>query len=139
MSRWTTFDEETSSALRSKLPDEAVVELSATSAMEHAVRPREIVVAVLPARELGQAGLAVFRWNKIPTIATPPVPVPAQIDETPSVAITPEEVPAPPPAEVKHPSRQIRATGFLGLTDEAFDDEVEAQEKKSWWKRFWEE
>jgi hypothetical protein len=32
-----------------------------------------------------------------------------------------------------------RAGGFLGLRDEAvFDDEV-AEEKKGWWRKFWDE
>jgi hypothetical protein len=62
----------------------------------------------LPCRGLGQTALAVFRWNRIPT-------------------------PAPPPA----PRANTRAGGFLGLTDELFEEE-ETQEKKSWWKRFWE-
>jgi len=37
-------------------------------------------------------------------------------------------------------SGAIRAGGFLGLSDEAaFDDEPQVQQKKSWWKRFWED
>src|SRR6476660_4110923 len=33
-----------------------------------------------------------------------------------------------------------RASGFLGLSDELFEEEEEVvEEKKAWWKRLWEE
>src|SRR5215831_7866274 len=109
MPQWATFDEETCSALRAKLPAETVVELPSTSAIEHALRRRDSAVAVLPVHGLGQAGLAVFRWNRIPAPVIPPAPVHPQGFS----------VPEPPPlAEVRRPSREIRATGFLGLSDE---------------------
>jgi hypothetical protein len=112
MPQWTAFDEETSSVLRSKLPEEPVVEYSSTSALDYALNSKHSVVAVLPCRGFGQAGLAVFRWNAVPVIASsPPPPAPAFPGKT-------------------------RTSGFLGLSDEpVFEDE---NEKKSWWKRFWE-
>jgi len=130
MPQWTTFDEETSSALRAKVPGETVIELLDASAMEHALQRGEPVVAVLPAHGLSQAGLAVFRWNRIPA-ATPPPPEPARSSDP--------VAPVAPKSELKQSSKNFRATGFLGLTDEVFEEEEEVQEKKSWWKRFWEE
>ncbi len=108
MPNWTSFDDETSSALRSKLPEQTIVELPDRSAMEHALSLGETIVAVLPCRGLGQAALAVFRWNPIPLPACTPTP----------------------PAN-------MRAGGFLGLTDEPFFEEEETQSKKRWWRRFW--
>src|SRR5262245_20714418 len=130
MPQWTTFDEDTSTTLRSKLPGEHVVELPGISAMEHAFQRGESMVAVLPVHGLGQAGLAVLRWNRIPAATAPPPPPRSEV--MPVAAAEPEV--ASPPA------RNLRATGFLGLTDEVFEnEEEEVQEKKSWWKRFWEE
>lgn len=131
MPQWATFDEETCSALQAKLPAEPIVKLSSSSAMEHVLQSHDSAVAVLPVHGLGQAGLAVFRWNRVPVPVTPPAPVHQQ---DPSV-----HEPAPV-ADVRRPSREIRATGFLGLSDESvYEDEEQSQEKKSWWKRFWEE
>lgn len=87
-----------------------MIELSESTAMEHVLNRGETVVAVLPCRGLGQAALAVFRWNRIPTLAP-----------TPS------------------PRSSTRAGGFLGLNDEPIFEEEGSSEKKSWWKRFWEE
>jgi hypothetical protein len=106
MPQWITVDDETASALHSRLPEQTIIKLSEGSALEHALRHSETTVAVLPCPGLGQAALAVFRWNQRPVLA------PAQASRT-------------------------RAGGFLGLTDEAeFEDEPE--EKKGWWKRWWE-
>lgn len=74
MPHWIAVDEETSSALRSRLPEQTVVQLSEGSAIEHVLRRSETSVAVLPCRGLGQAALAVIRWNRIP--ASPPSPLP---------------------------------------------------------------
>jgi hypothetical protein len=112
MTQWITVDSETSFALRSRLPEQTVIELPDHSAMEHALNRGDTVVAVLPCRGLGQAALAVFRWNQVP--ASEPTPRP----------------PLP---------RNTRAGGFLGLTDEPVFQEEEHREKKGWWKRFWEE
>src|SRR5690242_1686127 len=112
MPQWTALDEETSSALRSRLPEESVVEQPSSSALDYALNRNQTVVAVLPCRGFGQAGLAVIRWNSIPVIP-PPAPAPA-----PTL------------------SGKTRASGFLGLSDEPVFEEED--EKKSWWKKFWE-
>lgn len=111
MPDWTTFDDETSAALRSRLPEPVIVQRPAHMALEHVLQTGETVVAVLPGGMLDQAALAVFRWNRVPTVQEPP--------------------PLPPP------QANTRAGGFLGLTDEPAFDEEESQGKKSWWRRFW--
>jgi hypothetical protein len=127
--QWTTFDEASSLALRSRLPGATVVQLPNTSAIERALEHDGSVVAVLPASGLGQAGLAVFRWNRLPTTTEPPSRIPPA--EAPNTAAA---------TEVERISKGTRAAGLLGLSDEpVFEDEDESQEKKSWWKRFWED
>src|SRR5579864_9343026 len=104
MTQWITVDDETSSALRSRLSEQTIIELSESPAMEHVLNRGETIVAVLPCRGLGQAALAVFRWNRIPTPTLPPS------------------------------RGNTRAGGFLGLSDEPMFEEEEIREKKSWWK-----
>jgi hypothetical protein len=45
------------------------------------------------------------------------------------------------PAQNANPlkPRQIRASGFLGLGDEAVFEEEENPKPKSWWRRLWED
>jgi len=111
MPNWTTFDEDTSTALHAKVPEQSIVQLDGHLALEHVLKRGETIVAMLPGGGLGEAALAVFRWNRV--AAPAPIPTPR--------------------------SANVRATGFLGLTDEAVFEEEEIQEKKSWWKRFWSE
>jgi hypothetical protein len=117
MPQWTTFDEETYSALHSRLPEDPVVEHSESSALDYALSCRQTLVAVLPCRGFGQSGLAVLRWNAVPAIPS----------------VHPELTPVPTPAG------RTRTSGFLGLSDEPIFEDEEDQKKKSWWKRFWEE
>jgi hypothetical protein len=107
MPHWITFDQETSSALRSKLPQEIIFQRPSHGVMEYVLEEgRDTSVAVLPASAPDKAIVAVFRWNLVP--AQPEAPV----------------VPA-----------GVRAGGFLGLLDEpALEEE---QEKQGWWKRLW--
>jgi len=110
MPNWTTFDDETSAALRSRIPEPAIDQRPAHLALEHVLQRGETLVAVLPGGMLDQAALAVFRWNQV----------------------------RPEPAPIRTSNmRNTRAGGFLGLTDEPAFEEEEFQEKKSWWKRFW--
>ena|SRR5215813_13761735 len=113
MPNWTTFDDDTTSALRSKLPEQTIAQLDGRLAMEHLLKRGVTIVAMLPGGGLGEAALAVFRWNRVHRLE-----------------------PAPPPPPPRYAN--VRAGGFLGLTDEpVFEEEEESQEKKSWWKRFW--
>jgi len=107
MPNWTTFDDETSAALRSRISEPAITQRPAHLALEHILQRGETVVAVMPGGMLDQAALTVFRWNRIQ-----------------------QQQPPPPPQHAAH----TRPAGFLGLSDEF---EEENQEKKSWWKRFW--
>lgn len=109
MPNWTTFDDETSAALRSRLPEPAISQRPARLALEQVLQRGETVVAVLPGGMLDQAALTVFRWNRVQPVVEP----------------------APAPVHKTH------ATGFLGLTDEPDFEGEETQGKKSWWKRFW--
>lgn len=106
MPNWTTFDDETSAALRSRLSEPVIEQLPAHLALEHVLQRGETLVAVLPGGMLDQAALAVFRWNRVEPVSPP------------------------------KRSLNTRPAGFLGLSDEAaFEDDEE--QKKSWWKRFW--
>ncbi len=109
MTQLIAVDDETASTLRSLYPEHRVVESPQRAAVELVLERGKTMVAVLPSQNQGQSALAVFRWNRVP------VPEP------------------PPPLSVN-----IRAGGFLGLTDEpVFEPEKDAG-KKSWWQRFWE-
>ena len=106
MSHWVTFDQETSSTLRSRLPNETIFQRPGHSMMEYLLEDRQAVVAVLPSSGSNQAAVAVFRWNRIPA----------------------------PPEEPVIPAGK-RAGGFLGLIDEPlFDDEQEKKSwwKRLW-------
>ncbi|HLW54915.1 MAG TPA: hypothetical protein VKW06_18915 [Candidatus Angelobacter sp.] len=46
---------------------------------------------------------------------------------------------APAEPALPYRPRAIRATGFLGLGDEAIYEEEEPQRPKSWWRRIWED
>ena len=109
MPDWTTFDDETTATLRSRVAEPNIEQRPAHLALEHLLQRGDTVVAVLPGGMLDQAALAVFRWNRIPLV----------------------QQPAPPPRVKTH------AGGFLGLTDEPDFEEEEIQEKKNWWRRFW--
>lgn len=106
MPNWMTVDDETALALYSRLPDQNIVRLDVNSALELALRQREITVAVLPCRGLGEAALAVLRWNRFQPVPDAP------------------------------PKTNVRASGFLGLADEsviADDPEPKKGRWRRWW------
>jgi hypothetical protein len=106
--RWITFDQETYSALRSVRPQENVFEFPSRSALQYALESEKTVVAVLTAGPR-EAALVTFRKQRV----------------------------APPDYAVMEPGI-TRAGGFLGLRDEpTFLEEEETQEKRNWWRRFW--
>jgi hypothetical protein len=106
--RWITFDQETYSALRSAYPAENVFEFPARSPLQYALESQNSVVAVLPGGP-HDAALVTFRRARV-----------AQFDPIalPTVANT-------------------RAGGILGLRDEPEFQHEEIQEKRNWWRRFW--
>ena len=107
MPSWTTFDDETSATLRSRVSEPVIEQQPAHLALEHVLQRGETLVAVLPGGMLDQAALAVFRWNRI------------------EQALPPQR------------TSNSRPAGFLGLNDEATFEDDEMLEKKNWWKRFW--
>ncbi|HLY92772.1 MAG TPA: hypothetical protein VKQ89_05910 [Candidatus Angelobacter sp.] len=117
MPRWIAFDQKTSSLLRTRLTQDDRIETFGRGALDYALAKPGAVVTMLPSA--GDAvALAIFR----------PRPRRAGVEVQPARR------------EVRPSSGAIRAGGFLGLSDEAaFDDEPQVQQKKSWWKRFWED
>ncbi|HET6842048.1 MAG TPA: hypothetical protein VFK06_10225 [Candidatus Angelobacter sp.] len=112
MIRWTTFDQETTSSVRTNFPQGTVIELHGGQATQHAAQQASQsghpVVAILPVAMENAAGIAIFR--------------------APNPAIAPTLGPLP-----------TRPGGFLGLSDElVFEQEQEQEEghgKRSWWRR----
>jgi hypothetical protein len=116
MARWITFDQQTSTLLRSMVAPENRIETFGRGALDYALAKPGAVVTLLPSGG-DQIGIAIFRR-----------PRPARTETQPAIA------------RVASSSRTTRAGGFLGLSDEpVFEDEQPVQEKRGWWKRFWDE
>jgi hypothetical protein len=117
MPRWIAFDQKTSSLLRTCLTQDDRIETFGRGALDYALAKPGAVVTITPST--GDAvAVAIFRPRRQPASA---------------------EV-QPPRREVMPSSGAIRAGGFLGLSDEAaFEEEAPVEEKKGWWKRFWDE
>lgn len=106
--RWITFDQETYSAVHSLRPHENVFEFPARSPLQYALESEHPVVAVLTAGPR-DAALVTFRKQRV---------------TQPEYAIVEPGI--------------TRGGGFLGLRDEpAFVEQEETQEKRNWWRRFW--
>ena len=155
MTRWIAFDPETTSLLRSNLAQGTRVETLRRGPVDYALARAGAVITVLPAPENGGLGIAVFRPSRHlamhPSISAQPA-VAAQ-----PVSAPPPSAPVAPPAKVAQPASPTppvpaasstrpvagrvgtRASGFLGLSDELFEEEEVVEEKKAWWKRLWEE
>lgn len=116
MARWIAFDQETTSLLRSNLAQGTRIETLRRGPVDYALARPGAVVAVLPGSGNGSAGIAVFRRSK---------PVAAQ----------PQRKTSALPERGNHAA--TRAGGFLGLSDEITEET--SQEKKGWWRKFWDE
>jgi hypothetical protein len=116
MARWIVFDELTAAELRSQLPREAVFEAPGRTAIEYALTAPRTVVTVLGPPIGDETTIAVFRPKRHPVAARPQVSGP--VGE------------ANPP---RH-SMPVRASGFLGLSDQVTAPEEE--EDAPWWQ-FW--
>jgi hypothetical protein len=114
MARWIAFDQETTSLLRSNLAQGTRIETLRRGPVDYALARPGAVVAVLPGSGSGSAGIAVFRRAK-PAVQARKV---SALPERGNHAAT-------------------RAGGFLGLSDEMAEETP--QEKKSWWRKFWDE
>lgn len=112
MARWIAFDQQTSSLLRSSLAQGTTVETFARGPVDYALAKPNAVVTLLPSAGDSNVGIAIFRW--------------------------PRERFAKVVAAARPKAGKTRVTGFLGLSDEVLMED-ESQEKKSWWRRFWEE
>jgi hypothetical protein len=119
MARWIAFDQQTSSLLRSMLAQGTRIDTLLRGPVDYALARPSAVITVLPASGSSHLGIAVFR--------------PAR-----HVGAAPQRKSALPP-RVSSRAEGTRAGGFLGLSDEVVLEEETAQQKKGWWKRFWEE
>jgi len=145
MARWIAFDQKTSSLLRSRLAQGTAVETFGRGAVDYALAKPGAVVTLLPAAGGLDVGIAVFRRPKLVArvasvpvgrVAPPPAPVlPAKAAPSPKKAASSSKTLAP--KVQKAPT--TRAGGFLGLSDELFDEEPANEQKKGWWRKLWEE
>jgi hypothetical protein len=116
MARWIAFDQQTSTLLRSKIAPENRIETFGRGALEYALAKPGAVVTLLPSGG-DDIGVAIFRRPR------PPARTGIQAAM----------------ARVAPSSRTTRAGGFLGLSDEPVFEEEPVQEKKGWWRKFWDE
>jgi hypothetical protein len=127
MVRWIAFDQDTTSILRSTLAHGTRIDTLLRGPVDYALARPSAVIAVLPASGGHGLGIATFRRVRAAV---------AQRAATEQLRrLTPMQLERNPGA----PQASTRAGGFLGLRDEAvFDDEV-VEEKKGWWRKFWDE
>lgn len=133
MARWIAFDQQTSSLLRCSLAQGTTVETFGRGAVDYALAKPGAVVTLLPAAGGLDVGIAVFRKPKQRAAEAAQVPVAKRV---------PVPGPAKPAAKVHSslpPRATTRAGGFLGLSDESVVEEEPLDEKKGWWRRFWDE
>jgi hypothetical protein len=140
MARWIAFDQQTSSLLRSKLLNSnraqgAQIETFGRSAIDYALAKPGAVVTLLPAAGGLDVGIAVFRRPQKSLAGAIPAPagkaLPAPAVKVPAAQRSPSSLPPR--------GSTIRAGGFLGLSDELFEEEIAVEQKKAWWRRFWDE
>ena len=123
MARWIAFDQKTTNILRSTLAQGTRIDTLLRGPVDYALAKPSTVIAVLPATGGGDLGIAVFR--------------PARAAMKQKAAA--EHLRRIPPAQPAGHRATTRAGGFLGLSDEpVFEDET-PQEKKGWWRKFWDE
>lgn len=123
MARWIAFDQETASLLRSTLAQGTRVDTLQRGPVDYALARPGSVVAVLPVPGSDALGVAVFRRAQA---AVAQQAATAQLQRDPMTQPTGHHA-------------ATRAGGFLGLSDEpTFEDEA-PQEKKGWWRKFWDE
>jgi hypothetical protein len=125
MARWIAFDQKTSSILRSTLAQGTRIDTLLRGPIDYALARPSAVIAVLPAGQGDFLGIATFRRTRAAAATQR-----AATEQLRSSLL-------PPRPAAQHAS--TRAGGFLGLSDEpVFEDEA-PEEKKGWWKKFWDE
>lgn len=123
MARWIAFDQKTTSILRSTLKQGTRIDTLLRGPVDYALARPSAVIAVLPAGGGNRLGIATFRRAR------------AAVTQRAAT----EQLRSIPPAQAAAHRASTRAGGFLGLSDEpVFDDEA-PQEKKGWWRKFWDE
>jgi hypothetical protein len=121
MARWIAFDQKTTSILRSTLAQGTRIDTLLRGPVDYALAKPGAVIAVLPAGN--GLGIATFRRVRV-------------AKQHRAAAEQPRHI---PPAQPAAHRATTRAGGFLGLSDEpVFEDET-PQEKKGWWRKFWDE
>jgi hypothetical protein len=124
MARWITFDQKTSSILRSTLAQGTRIDTLLRGPIDYALARPSAVIDVLPAGQGDFLGIATFRRARA-----------AAATQRSATEQLRSSLPPRPGAQYA----STRAGGFLGLSDEpVFDDEA-LQEKKGWWRKFWDE
>jgi hypothetical protein len=127
MARWITFDQKTFSLLHARLAQGTTIETFGRGAVDYALAKPGAVVTLLPVFG-DHVGLAIFR----------PQPRKAMVSPKP-VNAAPRPLPMNSAVQSISANASTRAGGFLGLSDEPVYEEEQAQEKKGWWRRFWDE
>jgi hypothetical protein len=122
MARWIAFDQDTVMRLRSQLPQDSVFEAPGRSALEYALNSTRPVVVLLEAAGGDETTVALFRPTALFRATRSEEAVPSYVEE---------------PASTVHDEKPVRATGFLGLSDDFIGaDEEEDGDKRRWWQ-FW--
>ena len=122
MARWIAFDQNTTSILRATLAQGTRIDTLLRGPVDYALARPSAVITVLPASGGNGLGIAIFRRVRAAV---------AQRAATEQLRRVP---PAQPAAHTA-----TRAGGFLGLSDEPVFEEEAPQEKKGWWRKFWDE
>ena len=123
MARWIAFDQDTTSILRSTLKQGTRIDTLLRGPVDYALARPSAVIAVLPAAGGDGLGIATFRRVRA---AVAQHAVTEQLRNI---------LPGQPAAH----RAATRAGGFLGLSDEPVFEEEAPQEKKGWWRKFWDE
>jgi hypothetical protein len=123
MARWIAFDQDTTSILRTTLKQGTRIDTLLRGPVDYALARPSAVIALLPAGGGDSLGIATFRRARA-TVA--------------QHAVTEQRRSFLPPRPAEQHA-STRAGGFLGLSDEpVFEDEA-PEEKKGWWRKFWDE
>jgi hypothetical protein len=123
MARWIAFDQDTTSILRSTLAQGTRIDTLLRGPVDYALARPSAVVAVLPASGGSGLGIAIFR----------------RVQAAMAQRTATEQLRRFSPSQPAAHQTSTRAGGFLGLRDEAVFDDEAPQEKKGWWRNFWDE
>ena len=123
MARWIAFDQKTTNILRSTLAQGTRIDTLLRGPVDYALAKPSTVIALLPATGGADLGIAVFRRMRK---AMQPKAAAGHLRRI-------------PPTQAAANRAATRAGGFLGLSDEPVFEDDTPQEKKGWWRKFWDE